>query len=136
VAGNLGAGALNGLAGDLERALRGGALAAASQSLGKLDPELSRLVGAIDAALAAGTPSSAPSAYPDEALPHLDRLDTLLANDDGEALSVFLEIRERLAGAVPAADLDLLGEEVGNFDFATALDHVRRIRSRLPERAS
>jgi two-component system sensor histidine kinase/response regulator len=133
VAGNLGAGVLNTLAGDLERALRGHDLAAADRALDALQPELARVVAAIDGALASTAAAAAPAAA--DVAPLLDRLDTLLAQDDGETLSVFLDMRDRLAGAVPAADLDLLQDEVGNFDFAAALDRVRLIRSRLPESA-
>ncbi len=135
VAGNLGAGALSGMAGEVEKVLRAGDRDAAAGRLDALAAELGRVTAAIREALAEA-PSPAVQAEAADVGPVIEKLLTLLAADDGEAFGFFLEARESLAGAVAAADLDELQEQIGNFDFAAGLEGLQRVKDRLNGTAS
>ena len=131
VAGNLGAASLNALAGSVEAALRRGERGEAQSKLPQLSTELERIMQAIRGGLAGSSESQA-ARNPAAARIACDRLHDLLAADDGEAFSFFLESRSCLEGLVSPQDLDALQELVGNFDFTAALERVAHLRSRLP----
>jgi PAS domain S-box-containing protein len=61
----------------------------------------------------------------------LRRLETMLANGDGEALDAAFAARELLEGALGAEEARALLREVGDFDFEAALVRVRNLGARL-----
>jgi len=61
----------------------------------------------------------------------LQRLETMLADGDGEALDCALAAQELLERALGAQEAGALLREVGNFDFDAALTRVRRHAARL-----
>jgi PAS domain S-box-containing protein len=61
----------------------------------------------------------------------LSRLETMLADDNGEALDCALAAQELLERALGEEEAEALLREVGNFDFDAALVRVRSIGARL-----
>jgi hypothetical protein len=61
----------------------------------------------------------------------LQRLETMLADGDGEALDCALAVQELLERALGAQEAGTLLREVGNFDFDAALIRVRSLAARL-----
>ncbi len=61
----------------------------------------------------------------------LQRLETMLADGDGEALDCALAAQELLESALGAQEAGALLREVGNFDFDAALIRVRNLGARL-----
>ena len=61
----------------------------------------------------------------------LQRLETMLADGDGEALDCALAAQELLERALGEEEAEALLREVGNFDFDAALVRVRSIGARL-----
>ena len=61
----------------------------------------------------------------------LRRLETMLADGNGEALDSALAVQELLERALGAQEAETLLREVGNFDFDAALVRVRNIGARL-----
>ena len=61
----------------------------------------------------------------------LQRLETMLADGDGEALDCALAAQDLLERALGAQEAGALLREVGNFDFDAALVRVRSIGARL-----
>jgi two-component system, sensor histidine kinase and response regulator len=61
----------------------------------------------------------------------LQRLETMLADGDGEALDCALAAQELLERALGAQEAGALLREVGNFDFDAALVRVRSLGARL-----
>ena len=61
----------------------------------------------------------------------LSRLETMLADGNGEALDYALAAQELLERALGAQEAEALLREVGNFDFDAALVRVRSIGARL-----
>ena len=61
----------------------------------------------------------------------LSRLETMLADGNGEALDCALAAQELLERALGAEEAAALLREVGNFDFDAALFRVRGIGARL-----
>ena len=61
----------------------------------------------------------------------LQRLETMLADGDGEALDCALAAQELLERALGAPEAGALLREVGNFDFDAALTRVRSLAARL-----
>jgi len=61
----------------------------------------------------------------------LSRLETMLADGNGEALDCALEAQELLERALAEEEAGALLREVGNFDFDAALVRVRNIATRL-----
>ena len=61
----------------------------------------------------------------------LSRLQTMLADGNGEALDCALAAQELLERALGAEEAGALLREVGNFDFDAALVRVRNIAARL-----
>jgi hypothetical protein len=61
----------------------------------------------------------------------LHRLETMLADGDGEALDCALAAQELLERALGAEEAGALLREVGNFDFDAALVRVRSLGARL-----
>ncbi len=132
VAGNLGAMDLHALAGAVEAAARDGDAGRAGAAAARLAPACAATVAAIAAALAttAATSPAEPAPAAGEGTAILDRLQALLAADDGEALTTFMAGQAALAAVVPADDLARLRALVEGFDFAAALDLVTRLRRR------
>ena len=61
----------------------------------------------------------------------LRRLESTLADGDGEALDCALGAQELLERALGAQEAGALLREVGNFDFDAALVRVRSLGARL-----
>jgi hypothetical protein len=61
----------------------------------------------------------------------MQRLETMLADGDGEALDCALAAQELLERALGAPEAGALLGEVGNFDFDAALIRVRSLAARL-----
>jgi hypothetical protein len=61
----------------------------------------------------------------------LQRLETMLADGDGEALDCALTAQELLEHALGAPEAGALLREVGNFDFDAALIRIRSHAARL-----
>jgi HPt (histidine-containing phosphotransfer) domain-containing protein len=66
----------------------------------------------------------------------LQRLETMLADGDGEALDCTLAAQELLERALGAQEAGALLREVGNFDFDAALVRVRSHAARLAQALS
>jgi two-component system sensor histidine kinase/response regulator len=130
-AGNLGADSLSQLAAKAEDALvqnQGieGALEALSGSV-------DGVVSAIRAALPGEPvpPDSDTSVDPAVMTQSLARLKKLLENDDGEAADFLLDARPVLLKFLTREEVATLQGQVGNFDYAHALDSVQEVAARL-----
>jgi signal transduction histidine kinase/DNA-binding response OmpR family regulator/HPt (histidine-containing phosphotransfer) domain-containing protein/HAMP domain-containing protein len=131
-AANLGATAVAEVAAKAEAAIQGGQ--SAEEFLKSLESSLASAVGAIRAALPDHTGTAAgpaPSGDPATVREPLKRLNELLKNDDGDAADFILEARPRLSGALTEAELNALSTQIGNFDFAAALNSISGITARL-----
>lgn len=123
VSGNIGAVLIQTLAANLEQALRQGA------SLGTLEMLLNRIeadLGSLIAGLPLEQPAesvAAPSVTMDRAAltPILQRLETLLRQDDTEAVDWFASHSEPLAGSLDTERFQALARSISNYDFAEAL---------------
>ncbi|MFO1056232.1 MAG: response regulator [Dongiaceae bacterium] len=129
-AGSLGAMTLAAAAGNAETALsRADGVAPA---LDALVLELQAATAAIRAALPAAAPADATAPVDRAAaIAVLARLRTLLESDDAEAADLLAEHRAALDGLLGAADAAALGRDVGNFDFAAALERLAGAARRL-----
>jgi signal transduction histidine kinase/DNA-binding response OmpR family regulator/HPt (histidine-containing phosphotransfer) domain-containing protein len=131
-AANLGATGVAELAAKAEAAIQAGQ--SAEESLQGLERSLASTVAAIRAALPshAGTAAGVtPSGDPASAQEPLKRLNELLKNDDGDTADFILEARPRLSSVLTESELNVLSEQIGNFDFAAALNSVSAIAARL-----
>jgi PAS domain S-box-containing protein len=131
-AGTLGAAALSEAAASAETAIKTGrGVDAALKSLSvALDP----LLAAIRKALpeeSAGNGAGAPAADPDTVKEPLIRLKRLLESDDGEAADYIVDAKSRLKAVLTPAEIKMLSERIGNFDFEAALKCLSGIASRL-----
>jgi HPt (histidine-containing phosphotransfer) domain-containing protein len=61
----------------------------------------------------------------------LIRLKKLLEADDGEAADCIVNEKSRLKGVLTPAEIKMLSERIGNFDFDAALKCISGIASRL-----
>ncbi len=131
-AANLGASALAEVASRTEAAIN--ARSGVEPILNELAASLETVVAAIRSALPdeqAASGGGGNSADPATVRPQLLRLKTLLKNDDGDAADFILEARPGLAKVLTEAELALLSEPIGNFDFAAALKALSGIAARL-----
>ncbi|MDO9227738.1 MAG: PAS domain S-box protein [Pseudomonadota bacterium] len=132
VAGSLGALSVQAQAAELEALLRGDGDQDQIEHLSaRLESEMAKLVGALDAALNLARPDdarpgAASVAISDEAIAHLERL---LSEDDlgaGDALRVALPT---LAVRLPAPTLARLSRQIDAYDFQAALQTLRMVAS-------
>jgi len=134
VAGTLGAVSLADLAAKAETALKSGQ--DATLALVALAPALDAVVAAIRTALADETADAAPGSADGKTVNALlDRLKTLLENDDGEAADFMVEAEPRLAGVLTDSEIATLGEHVASFDFEASLACLEKIAGRLNSHA-
>jgi len=130
--GTLGAMSLSDAAAKAEVAIRTGH--GIDLALTSLSGDVGRVVQAIRAALPeAGSANGdgTASADPAAAIEPLMRLKQLLERDDGEAADFIIEAKSRLSGALSAAEIKTLSDQVGNFEFDAALKCLSGIASRL-----
>jgi polar amino acid transport system substrate-binding protein len=131
-AGTLGAASLADAAANAETAIKTGqgvdaALKALSRSL---DPVLAAIVKALpeeSSGNGAGGSAGDPAAVKEP----LIKLKTLLENDDGEAADYIVDVKSRFKGVLTPAEIKMLSERIGNFDFDAALKCISGIASRL-----
>jgi two-component system sensor histidine kinase/response regulator len=131
VAANLGAGELSAIAARLEKAAKDG-----GDDIDALVSEFNRtheitvanVIAALDAATSFSTdqPQSA-----EDLSPIFLKLRDLLADDDGESFSYFLEIGDRLRPALNAEEFDGIESGIKSFDFTEALQHLNAAAVRL-----
>jgi HPt (histidine-containing phosphotransfer) domain-containing protein len=131
-AGTLGATSLSEAAANAETAIKTGqdidaALKALSLSL---DPVV---VGIVEALPEESSGNGAGAASPDPATikEPLIKLKKLLENDDGEAADYIVNTKSRFKGVLTPAEIKMLSERIGNFDFDAALKCISGIASRL-----
>jgi two-component system, sensor histidine kinase and response regulator len=131
-AGTLGATSLSEAAANAETAIKTGqdidaALKALSLSL---DPVV---VGIVKALPEESSGNGAGAASPDPATikEPLIKLKKLLENDDGEAADYIVNTKSRFKGVLTPAEIKMLSERIGNFDFDAALKCISGIASRL-----
>ena len=151
VAGTLGARVVQGHAANLESALRHGASPEhANEGLKVLSTALEEAVRAMSALLkdagadhpdgaasapetgagnvpAPGAPSAQGSALPADG-ELLDRLETLIEEDDSEAVDIFNAHAEALRAALGRDIVSVMGEALRAFEFETALEMLRSAR--------
>ncbi|WP_162241778.1 response regulator [Pseudorhodoferax sp. Leaf267] len=128
VAANIGATELRQTAGQLEHALRERLPEqVVATHRAECDAQLAALLSALRAqlgpALHGAMPSDAPAARLDPAV--LQRMQTLLAQDDAEAAELLAEHRSALQQAL-GADFDALSDAIAGYDFEAALQTLRR----------
>jgi signal transduction histidine kinase/CheY-like chemotaxis protein len=131
-AANLGVTSIAELAAKAEAAIQAGQ--SAEESLSSLEGSLASTASAIRAALSDRTQAVASaglSGDPATVREPLKWLNDLLKNDDGDAADFILEARPRLSKALTEAELNVLSEQIGNFDFAAALNSISTITARL-----
>jgi CheY-like chemotaxis protein len=131
-AGTLGAVALSEAAANAETAIKTGhdveaALKALSISLDPMIAGITKALPDESSGNGAGTPAGDPATVKEP----LIRLKKLLENDDGEAADYIVNAKSRLKGVLTPAEIKLLSERIGNFDFDAALKCISGIASRL-----
>src|SRR6187397_323120 len=131
-AGTLGAVALSEASANAETAIKTGhGVEAALKALSlSLDPVLAGITKALpdeSSGNGAGTPAGDPATVKEP----LIRLKKLLENDDGEAADYIVNEKSRLKGVLTPAEIKMLSERIGNFDFDAALKCISGIASRL-----
>ncbi|HEX2824949.1 MAG TPA: response regulator [Burkholderiales bacterium] len=133
IAGTIGAGPLQAHAGAVEDALRAGAPAAdLAPPLASMEAELARLTAALSEKLGAA-PAAAPADVDwAEAGRLLERIETLLASDDAQAVDVFTD-HAALLRAACGDDAAEIEKSVAAYLFVPALAAVRRVRSRIQQ---
>jgi two-component system sensor histidine kinase/response regulator len=130
-AGNLGAESLSELAAKAEGAL--GQNQGVNTALEALSGSLDAVVAAIRAALPGEpVPSSSDASVDSTTMAEsLARLKQLLESDDGEAADFLLDARPVLLKFLTREEIATLQGQVGNFDYAHALQSVSQVASRL-----
>jgi two-component system, sensor histidine kinase and response regulator len=131
-AGTLGAVALSEAAANAETAIKTGhGVEAALKALSlSLDPVIAGITKALpdeSSGNGAGTPAGDPATVKEP----LIRLKKLLENDDGEAADYIVNEKSRFKGVLTPAEIKMLSERIGNFDFDAALKCISGIASRL-----
>ena len=61
----------------------------------------------------------------------MTRLKKLLESNDGEAADFIVEAESQLIGVLTGAEMKTLADQVGNFEFESALECLSSITSRL-----
>ena len=130
-AGNLGAESLSELAAKAEAAL--GRNQGVDAALEALSGSLDAVVAAIRAALPGEpVPSSSDASVDSTTMAEsLARLKQLLESDDGEAADFLLDARPVFLKFLTREEIATLQGQVGNFDYADALQSVSQVASRL-----
>jgi hypothetical protein len=95
-----------------------------------LDPVIVGITNAIPEE-SSGDGAGAASGNPATVEAPLIRLKTLLENDDGEAADYIINAKSRFKGVLTPAEIKMLSERIGNFDFDAALKCISGIASRL-----
>jgi two-component system sensor histidine kinase/response regulator len=131
---NLGANALAQVAAKAEAAIDSNE--SITPALDALRYSLDSTMAAIRSALpsesaAAKAQAHVPSAAPSTVIQPLSRLKRLLETDDGDASDFLLEARSSLSQVIPAAEIDSLLAQVGNFAYSDALRSLIAIAARL-----
>jgi PAS domain S-box-containing protein len=131
-AGTLGAVSLSEAAASAETAIKTGrGVDAALKSLSfALDPVLAAIRKALPEE-SAGNGAGAPAGDPATVKEPLIRLKQLLESDDGEAADYIVDAKSQLKGVLTPAEIKMLTDRIGNFDFAAALKCLSGIASRL-----
>jgi two-component system sensor histidine kinase/response regulator len=129
LAGNIGAGEVQALSGELEAAIaKPQPRARLDQMLDALEPRLTDLIGHIEASLPPDTAKARQAVIDPAALKALcDRLDELLAGDDAEAGEVVLDNAALLGAAFPEHFVRI-EQAIRSFDFETGLTVLREAR--------
>jgi CheY-like chemotaxis protein len=131
-AANLGAAALAEVAAKAETAID--LNQAIGPALEALSHSLDSTVDAIRVALPSeSTPdnSTMASADPSTVAQPLAQLKKLLLNDDGETSDFILDARPQLSRVLTSAEIDTIVEQIGNFDYAGALETLSSIAARI-----
>ncbi len=131
-AANLGATAVANSAADLETAIKAGLIV--QPLLDSLATSLRAVVQAIRAALPneqAPESASLATADPASVAAPLQKLQKLLANDDGAAADFILEAQQDFAKVLTGSEITSLRDFVSNYDFIGALKCVSEIAGRL-----
>jgi two-component system sensor histidine kinase/response regulator len=143
VSGNIGAGEVERLAGDIEAAIAGAAARPGiDEALGRLSVMLAGTMERISGAIAASGPgvrAEAAARRGKAGLPLGDILATLshfLEHDDSEALDYIESTRDELSELCDRALLARLEASIRSFDFPAALEVIGRLRARGPEVAT
>ena len=126
VSGNIGAVLIQALAADLEQALRQGAsLTGIEAPLSQVGTALGDLIAGLSRELPAES-MAAPPAITDRALltPIVQRLESLLYDDDTEAVDWFAQHRAQLAGSLDHERFQALAQAISDYDFTEALRHL------------
>jgi two-component system sensor histidine kinase/response regulator len=131
-AGTLGAASLAEAAASAETAIktRQGVDAALKALSRSLDPVLAAIVKALPEE-SSGNGAGGTSGDPATVKEPLIRLKTLLENDDGEAADYIIDVKSRFKGVLTPAEIKMLSERIGNFDFDAALKCISGIALRL-----
>ena len=130
-AGTLGAKSVSEAAAKAELAIRTGE--GIDLALTSLSGDVGNVVQAIRAALPEGPANGngTASAEPATAVEPLTRLKKLLESNDGEAADFIVEAESQLIGVLTGAEIKTLADQVGNFEFESALKCLSSITSRL-----
>jgi HPt (histidine-containing phosphotransfer) domain-containing protein len=129
-AGNIGARALQSAAGELEHACGSGADKATIEALlvkvlAELDPVLAGLQQIdADESAAAGAAQGIPD---EEVRAALDRLATLLEDNDAAAGDLLNELLDRTAGTAYADALKPVAASINDYDFDEALARLKKV---------
>jgi two-component system sensor histidine kinase/response regulator len=130
-AATLGATNLSDAAARAETAIRSGH--GVDEAISDLSVALDEVIVSLSEALPTDSVNGAQSGSCDPASVRrpLARLKQLLETDDGEAADFIVNARPRLSGVLTSAELKLLSDSIGNFDFDAALKCLSNIASRL-----
>jgi CheY-like chemotaxis protein/HPt (histidine-containing phosphotransfer) domain-containing protein len=126
VSGNIGAVTIQTLAADLEQALQQGIpLETLAAPLDQIGAALDRLIAGFSAKLPAESVAAPTTTMARVALTAIvQRLESLLCDDDTEAVDWFAGHREQLAGSLDAERFQSLAQAISDYDFAEALRHL------------
>ena len=133
IAGNIGIGLVQAMAGKLEKAIRDGD-ASADSLVADLGVVLDPLVIRLQTALANAAPTAAPLTDFDagRAGAAMARLKSLIEDSDGDAADAVEEFATAIVGRVDAASLDALRDSIANFDFDAARSRLDEITREFP----
>jgi PAS domain S-box-containing protein len=120
VAGNLGFGVLQGVAGEVEKALH--EAQPAKGALSRLEAELARVLASLHDALGDAAPADGASG---DGAAHAPRLAALLGAGDGDALEYLQAHAGALRALFAAGEFDAFARDVQSFDFDAALTRLR-----------
>ena len=129
VAGNLAAGSVHAAVVALEEALSGGAREEIDVAAERVAETLDQVMASLDRALAGLPKTASPESRwsAGEFRAHMERLEALLGESDGEAMDVWEQLRAPLAERIGPAALKGLDEQIRDFDFERALSTLRGV---------